>query len=193
MKLYRNRPYGYDAGSYTPPSSGTAGPWSDNFNRANEDPITGWTLLGGSANLRIGSYLLRGQSLGINAAGYYTTGSGTTDHYSSIKVCSKDGGGGPAVRMSGSDFYMFDHWESNASLNIWKVSSLTFTGIASKAGTVSLGDIMTIAVSKGTLTAFVNSTSQLTGVDSSFPSGGFGMQIPDDSADAYDDWNGGNL
>jgi hypothetical protein len=174
--------------------------WADDFNRANEDPAAGWTALVGQYNFKVASYMCRANSTAAFAAAYYNAASATADHYSSVKVHSLYAGGGPCVRVStsGRTFYMFDHWEGNNSYNIWRVNSRVFSMVASIAGGPSEGDIMTLTVSKGTLTGFVNSSFLVSGVDSSYLTGMFGAQIPGAVGgigviDTLDDWHGGNL
>lgn len=176
-------------------------PASDNFNRANQDPLGGnWTrLYSGTTNYpKLVSNKVTG-STSSRAVNYWNADSFNNDQWSEIKLNALTVYCGCAVRAlsDGSTYsnaYVFIYINSTA-VKLYKTTStsLSLTQIGSDyAISMNTGDTLKLAVSGTTLTPYHNGSAQATQSDSAFSSGAAGIICYGTSAN-LDDWSGGNV
>jgi predicted phage tail protein len=164
MKLYRNRPYGYEAGSYTPPSSGggSSSMWSDNFDRADGGLGSNWMNWGDLPPMKIISNYAAGSSAGDTGA-TWAANTPAADQFcqfwaSSINNVSLGVRVQPTSIMAG---YIFDI-SSGASGGRYRMfvqsTNGTAVAVASVAGTFASGDVFYTAVSGTNMVGMKNGT-----------------------------------
>ena len=171
-------------------------PATDNFNRANANPIGGnWTTVTGKGNIQIVSNVAIGTISGINAA-YWNADAFSNNQYSQVKLGAVASTWfGPAVRFSSSAYTGYLAESSNGtSLVLYKVIAGTTTSLASYTVTVSAGDIIRLEVVGSTLTVKHNGTTRITHTNAEIASGSCGLWVNDsDAAKSLDDWEGGSF
>jgi len=172
-------------------------PATDNFNRADENPLAGnWTTAPGAfAGLKIVSNAVDAVTGGEDCAAYWNADAFSTDHYTQLTSGSTASSTkGPAVRVRTAtqlDMYL---WSLNISgtNSIQKIVNDAFTLLLTTNITFISTDVMKLAVSGSTLTVYKNDVSQgtvtntalTTGVSGMFAdSGGAGRQLDNWQAD----------
>lgn len=174
---------------------------TDDFNRADQNPITGnWTtgLSGwGSNNLRILSLAL-GDASTSDAAAYWNANSFSNDQFSSIKfsvINTNDQPLGPCVRMDGTakTAYCCNAAGGGSNENIIKFSAGTFTQLATQNVTnVATGDLLRCEVQGSNISWVLNGVTAFTTPDPDIISGNLGIALSDSSV-AINFWQGGDL
>lgn len=168
---------------------------SDNFNRADEDPIAGnWTIVEG--NVRLVSNTMAGPSAPADSLAYYNADTPQNDQFSEIVAATPSNNDwGVACRISaGANGYVFEVFD--ATPQFAKIVSGTFTQLntLSPWTNVAAADVVRIEAAGTTLRAKVNGVevggSPLT--DSSIASGGAGAFFFDNNV-RLDNWQGGSL
>lgn len=182
---------------------------TDNFNRADQNPIAGnWTQV--SSLSGFGQAQLSGNQVIANVAGtrasyWWNAQSWNADQWASIKVttCLANSNLGVSLRNSTSGAatcYMclfLGTAGSAGTIRIQKFVTGTFTSLFSATNfTVNLGDIITGSVIGTQLSMYVNGNLWLTGTDGSIASGAAGWVVNGTTLNtnaAIDDWVGGNI
>lgn len=179
--------------------SNAALPATDNFNRADVNPIGGnWTTITGQTAQQIVSYAVKGTS--GTSGSYWNADTPNNDQYAQIKVwfTSGDYGAGPVVRcsISADTFYTLIVTDRTTA-QIFKVVGGSWTLLGGSSITISYfnnGDLIRLEISGTTLTPIIAGTTYATRTDSAITSGMVGMLNNYNNAYTYlDDWEGGNL
>lgn len=126
---------------------------TDDFNRANEATLTGnWETLG-TAGLRLQTNQLDVGTSSVNAfSGWKTSVNDFTDEQFSqvaIKSPANSDDGGVGVRFTNTGNgtgYLAVWWQSAGQVRLYKVTSGTFTEVATRTTTWTSGDILKISV-----------------------------------------------
>lgn len=169
---------------------------SDDFNRANEIPITtgNWTSPNSSSSNLV-SNQIQG-TVSVRSDMYWNPATFGADQYSQIRVRSVSAGAQyvyAAVRMSEGPDNAYFLRTDGAELLIIKAISGVFTTLQNCGVTIANGDIIKLAVFGNTLRAFNNGvqvgTDQASGGD--LTSGRTGFSTFDEST--LDDWEGGDF
>jgi len=171
-------------------------PATDNFNKADANPIGGnWTTVPGEAALKIVSSQCVQSLSGANRnAAYWNADSFNNDQYSKIKIVSLGtlNTVGPLVRVSPSAETFYRVVTSTTTITISKCIVGSFTNIGTTISyTFATGDTLKLAVVGTTLEVFVNDVSVGTRTDSDIASGSAGIYSRGDGV--VDDWEGGNV
>ena len=165
---------------------------SDNFNRADANPIGGnWTTVTASSPVQI----LTNQAAGTVGAGAYNTVywnanafaanqcSQGTDvsqfHYAWVSV---------RISISAETYYMF-RGAASGTWQLFKRIAGTNTQIGANYATVVSGDVVKLCVSGTTLTPYINGVAQTTQTDASIATGRPGFGIFDTNG-FLDNWSG---
>jgi len=170
---------------------------TDNFNRANENPATGWTTLTGATAFKVVSNAVTPVGTGEVAA-YYTGVTPPADHYSQCAIGSlaSGSGAGPAVRLqTGSlgGYLLSAYGASGGGLFITK-DDATLVGSALSTEPHVAGDVYRLEVQGTTLRAYRNNTLKITATDSTYATGQFGMWwFENVNGTTGDDWEGGDF
>jgi hypothetical protein len=175
-------------------------PATDNFNRANANPIGGnWTTgFNGIALKLLSNGCMSSETGGARDNAYWNADAFDSDHYSQIKIAALNGTSlaqGPTVRVqSGAQtFYQANCSTTTISLRKFVAGTITTIG-EDKAIAVAAGDIIRLAVFGSVLEVSLNGIVVRTGQDASIPSGGApGIHITGNANTIVDDWEGGNV
>ena len=169
---------------------------SDNFNRADESPLSGggnWATVTGFNNFRIVSNQVTQVTEPSDTAARYSGVTWPDDQWSQVTIADATlQNGGPAVRMNTSgtaSSYVFVVVASE--YRIYRISSGSATSIASAAGTFANGDVLYLEIQGTTLIAKKNGVQVLTVTDATHSAGGAG--IHGFSVSALDDWSAGDF
>jgi len=168
-------------------------PATDNFNRADANPIGGnWTTCSDVEALKIATNQVRSSGFSDGGA-YWNADSFAADHWSECKIIAASNDGGPAVRCSSSGFYYCTP-VSGGTIYRYKTGGNWVTLGTSKF-TAANGDVLRLqatGTSTTTLKVYVNGTLVATVTDSSSPltSGAAGLECYE--ATLLDDWQGSN-
>ena len=167
-------------------------PATDNFNRANQNPIAGnWSVVTGWANAQLLSNAV--QNLGGAGAAIYWNGDiFDNNQYSQIKVTG-DFRGGAIVRVNGNVFYLWYYAGANV-MRYYRVTGVeAYTQLGSDISvTVNTNSILKLEISGSTLTGYVDGVAQVTKTDTNIVAGSAGIHF-NGTAQIWDDWEGGNL
>lgn len=177
-------------------------PATDDFNRANEDPLAGnWTTVTGRNALKIVSNAVRGTVDATVNASQWNADTFADDQYSQVKCVGTVGNAkGPMVRVAAAanTFYTFIYNGTN-TLGVYKCLAGTTTQIgANYSHTFVQNEVLKLAVAgqdaDAVLTPYINGVEQATraGV-ATLNSGSAGMRTSDADASDLDDWEGGNV
>ncbi len=176
---------------------------TDNFNRANADPIGNpWTSAGDGGQFKIVSNAATPNALGSDCSAFENTVTWPNDQYSQAKVTvtGTDGGGrgiGVGVRMATNRNYYrlaIDHASSN-NVRLNKKVNGTSTQIWLRTVTLVDGDTLYLEVQGTTLIAKLNGVEiGASATDSSLSSGAAGICYSSTATSASeDDWEGGDF
>lgn len=177
---------------------------SDNFQRANQNPLAGNWLTWGSGNaLKLASNAVSASVTTSSWGGsYWNTNSFGDDHYSEITIGATSAAGvlrGPAVRMSSNGSATNGYvaqLSGTGNVSIQKIVAGTATtlGIA-QAISFTTGDVIRLSVSKNLLTMTQNGTVLIAIYDSTFITGGTPGMAFNQATHAIDatftNWKGG--
>lgn len=179
--------------------------FTDDFNRADANPIGGlWVGITSFNNLQIVSNEARGTLSGQRGAAYFNVAT-PSDQFSRVKVTGSGGNRGVFVRVSPSaaDFYAFflDYGSLGAGrgITLIRMKNDVENVIATGTATLALGDIIELRASGTgatvTLRCFLNGVEVLryndTNADRHF-SGYTGVYCGGNLS-GVDDWEGGGL
>jgi hypothetical protein len=169
---------------------------SDNFNRANANPIGGnWTTVPGAGALQIVNNQVQG--VGTSNTVYWNANVFSATQCSRVTMVDLGATyGGPAVRVSTTQhsYYYFKVANSGTSYEYGKVVNGIWSQLgANVTGTPQANDVLTICASGSTLTGYVNGTLQATRSDTDLSSGraGFGIFGTVTHLDNWHAWDGG--
>ena len=172
---------------------------SDDFNRANENPITGnWTS--GTSTFtdpQIVSNVVQGVTASADGSAFYNAITWPDDQYAELKITSLNvpGDGGPAVRLSAADKtgYIFSVDTNGTQYNIIKYVAGSGTNLSGTIGrTFIVGDIVRIEARGSSISVFHNNVQFFSVADGSIAAGNAGLFIFDNAADfTLDSWAGG--
>jgi hypothetical protein len=183
---------------------------SDNFNRANVNPIGGnWTTAPSFAALQILTSAAQNTSdTGTDNGAYWNANSFPNDQYSQCNVtdtslpegANGECGPGPMCRVATSaprNLYRVVFGPGNTTnLFFEKYAADSYSPIAGFSVTINNGDLLKLQVQGTTLTAFVNGTQVATTTDSSVTTGPAGLAFsscPAGSTVTFDNWEAGDL
>jgi len=174
---------------------------SDNFNRANENPIAGNWTSGTSTftDLQIVSNAVRGVTASGDGSAFYNAITWPNDQYSEVKIASLAAApdGGPAVRLSAADKtgYVFSVDTNGTEYHLVKFVAGVWTDLsAAQSRTFIVGDIVRIEARGSSISEFHNNVQIFSLADASIAAGNAGLFIFDNSASfIFDDWAGGAL
>jgi hypothetical protein len=177
-------------------------PASDNFNRADANPIGGnWTTSGNLAAMRLLSNQVKGSTTGTCGA-YWNADAFNDDQYSQIKGVSAtyQNTWGPSVRVAagGTEICYFFRYQTSTTLRVYKINGGSASQIGSDySNTYVQNDILRLEVSgqdaSAVLTPYINGVAQATRAGSAgFNSGSAGIRQAA-ATQLMDDWGGGNL
>lgn len=171
---------------------------SDNFNRANEDPLSdggNWSALGDSAACRIVS----NQATGPVLSQGFSLRSGQTfksDQWSEITIGTTLSTNtiGPGLRMSSTNATLYYYDVFNVGSSMRKIVSGVVTTIGTTNNSYASGDVIRIEIIGNNLEAFKNNVSELSVTDSAInTSNPPGVMADTGGVDASEDWSGGNF
>jgi len=170
---------------------------TDDFNRADEDPLGNgnWTTMTSNNDLAIVSNVCGAATTNSDCAARWSGDTFDDDQFSEYTIASAAASpdAGPAVRMASGawTYYFFNSWNSSNHLYKFVAGSLTEIGSATTTPDPTDGDEVRIEVEGSSLTGLINDSIINTGTDTSITSGDAGIQIYD--ATTIDDWISGNL
>lgn len=167
-------------------------PASDNFNRADSNPISGGNWTGVVNNLQITTNIAYGNTFAY-ALAYWSADAFNADHYSQVKLATSPSDGGPAVRVSaGPNSYHFDLKAGN-NCNMVKLVAGSFTNLQTGLTSPANGDTCYIEVVGTTIKVKINGVQVGTDqTDSSLSSGSAGI-FDYDQAGGSDDFLADNI
>lgn len=171
---------------------------TDNFNRADANPIGGnWTTVTGQSAMQIVSNQAKGSSTGFNGAYYNAQAFNDSQYVQAKGVTFGTGSWSITCRQSSSANTNYYLLVGNTSWSFGKTIAGTGSTIgAEQTKTIADGTVARLDCSGGnpvTLKAFFNGAQEAyTQTDSSISSGSPGVTVYGNSA-VYDDWEGGNL
>jgi len=175
---------------------------ADDFNRADGDPGSNWTVMGGG----LSKFEIRSNGAGTDTNFNHETGLWTAitwpnDQYSeltatilaaSIQAAVVRGSTGAQTAYLGG----FSNADAgNKNRRIWKYVAGTYTSLATEAVLVAAGDVLRLEVQGTTIRLYVNGTLRLNATDSDIASGSPGLYLRHNntSVAVLDDWSGGNF
>lgn len=180
---------------------------SDNFQRANANPIGGnWTPLLAADKAQIVSDAVNPSAISTPGDSFWNALSFPNDQWAQVTVGAISGTTsfvGPAVRMntSGTQSDYRVNWGGAATgaagtIALQKYVSGTFTSLQSRALTLNVGDTITLSAIGQDLAVYWNNFLVLATTDSSLTSGAAGFSIYSGVATAdavITAWSGGNF
>ena len=152
---------------------------TDDFNRANEDPLAGnWTGVGSTPLPRLVSNQFAGPSTDHARHCYRNDVTPANDQWSQITVTTAgtNNDWGPGVRWAtgATTGYFIDHFPGSEGL--YKVVAGTFTQIASGAATnYAVSDVLYCEAQGTTILCKINGSTDASVTDSSIASGRLGI------------------
>jgi hypothetical protein len=175
---------------------------SDNFNRANEDPLSdggNWTNLGGDNFTTESTSVAAPAGSGYNWV--YRAGSWSGDHSSEFTLTTYTANVGyavgVAVRMQGSGENGYELIAYNGNYLVREMTAGTPANIATLVATPSATDVMKLSITGSNMTASIDGTPDANCnpcSDASFTGGAPGMSgIATLSAMQVDDWSGADV
>jgi hypothetical protein len=168
---------------------------SDNFDRANSNPIGGnWTTATGCIAIKDISNGVAGVNTYAGNCAYWNANSFNNDQYSQIKVL--DTAGFPGVILRHGTNYYAAGVTSATRINIWRYDAGAFTNLATINTAVAVNDIFKADVVGTVITVYINGVpvGNYDDTGSSIVSGPPGVYVYGILASApdLDDWEGGN-
>lgn len=178
---------------------------TDDFNRANQNPLAGnWTTGPSQGDMRLVSNLAANfGDDGVDCAAYYSAISWPNDQYSKAKLATTGSAGGAAgpmltVRQSSSTNAHYrlavDHAGAN-NIDVARRVAGTYTSIATFTQAWTDGDTWEFRVQGTTLSVWRNGTQVGTNqTDANIASGFAGIGYSSlDANSTIDDWEGGDF
>jgi hypothetical protein len=182
---------------------------TDDFNRANADPIGGnWTTITGQGNLKIVSNAVT-FSVNNDSGIRYNTGTWPDDQYSQVKITDVGGtsttGFGPVVRCASGAYTCYGLYVCASGVAsdvvLYKRVAGAFTSLATRTQTYSAGDTFRIEAQGSTLrilykAAAVSDFTQLGAsfTDAVVSSGNPGIAYSSAvTSGSVDDWEAGSI
>lgn len=178
---------------------------SDNFNRANETPLSGggnWTTQAGNNPFNLSSNVAVPSSVASDDVSVYTAGTWPNDHYSQADLTVTSTGGGDqgiglVVRASAAAVTHYRGIADHASSgNIWisKLVAGVYTNLSSSTSSWTNGATWELDVQGTTLTFKRAGTTILSTTNSSIASGNPGIILSSLVTSAsLDNWQGGDF
>ena len=180
-------------------------PATDDFNRANANPIGGnWSTTGDANALLLLNNAVDATDINTNAA-HWNADTFNNNQYSLVTITTVAAGvsGGPTVRagVNGANpagyLWFYPNTANTMRLYRWNGDGAnSYTQIGSDYSvTVNAASILKLAVSGTTLTPTVDGADQTTQTDSTWDSGSAGLQVYGVGASQppFDTWEGGNV
>lgn len=166
---------------------------SDDFNRANETPISApWTLaMGTKPNLASNAM---SAAASADTLVYYSGAASTANQYAQTQSSTDNPDCGPAVRVSASVDDAYFLTSANVGNVYWKCVATTVSSFASTgfvAG-VGAGNIIKLEVSGSTLTKSENGVAGTSTTDTSISAAGDGVGVFM-FANTLDNWQGADI
>lgn len=178
---------------------------SDNFNRSNENPLSGggnWLTSTGETPLQITSDFVSCTTLGGNTNYQYYNGgiSWPNDQYSQVQLTTNVANSGTSsgcmVRISATTATFYTASIINGNLVLSKVVAGSFTSLATVSYSFTNGDVMLFQVVGTTLSCYMNGVLKTTTTDSSITSGFPGIFMQTNTGTTgnvnSDNWSGGS-
>ena len=176
---------------------------TDNANRADENPIVGWTTISGLGNLQIVGNEIRAVSTGTRNGAYHTATSPANDQWASAVIASyvdTASSGCVVVRVdTGAETYYAFCISYYAGFRYWELSrrsSGTFFSLDSANYAFVATDTIRIEAEGTTIRGFINGAQVTSQTDANIASGRFGIVMGIDAAVTdveLDDWSGGDF
>jgi hypothetical protein len=181
---------------------------TDNFNRANANPIGGnWTTAPSHSAIQLLSNVAQDSAdSGTDNSAYWNANTFPNDQYSQCNVTDSlssetaECGPGPMCRCSTSAprnlYRVIFSPGATQNLHFEKYAANSYSPIGGFTVTMNNGDLLKLQVQGTTLTAFVNGSSVATTTDSSVTSGPAGLAFsscPSGTTVTFDNWEGGDL
>lgn len=170
----------------------------DNFTRANENPMAGWTTLtGAGGGVKVVSNEMQAITTG-EIASYYTGVTPPNDQYSklTIRTLGSGSGPGPAVRLQTGSLggYQVSAYGASSGGLIMTRDDATAIGTSLGSEPHVSGDVYQINAVGASIEAFRNGVSKISGTDSTYASGRFGIWWWENAiGSTADDWEGGDF
>jgi hypothetical protein len=171
-------------------------PASDNFNRADANPIGGnWTTVPGANPFQILGQKAQGTVANVSNASYWNADAFADDQWSQLThvVRETNSGAGPIVRAQAdaNTFYLFAAISSVS--RYYRCVGGSMTQLGSNAGNTWEGVPLKLEVVGDVLTGYIDGAAQSTRTDSNIPGGGAAGMRAYGTAHKLDDWSGGNM
>ncbi len=172
---------------------------TDNFNRANENPLSGWTTITDEWPLQIIADQVRGTVTFENNGAYYTAVTPPDDHYSQIRIATGTSNSvAPAVRVAtgAATYYAANAQVSPPFADLYKIVGTSYTSLSTASTSLATNDIIRLTVIGSDLTMYQNGVPILTATDNAITSGRFGIYINTGgtlSNTEFDDFEGGDF
>lgn len=169
---------------------------SDNFNRANANPLDGsWTNGPGAlVDMRIVSNAATAATASTDAAAFSTAATWPNDQYSEVTIgAAGTGDGGPMVRMDANgNGYMAN--ANGGTITLFSISGngTNFGNLTGTSGSVTGGDVFRIEAEGTTIRIKKNGATVLTHTDATWTAGAPGIFNFDGSM-TFDSWAGGDF
>jgi hypothetical protein len=170
---------------------------NDNFNRANENPLSNsgkwtavlntWVLTSNTANGNSGG--------NVNNVVLWNANSFGNDQFAQLTISAIGSSfSGPSVRVSGSGgtANWYTCFESTTQMIFQRSVNGTATNITTTGITGATGDVVRIEVAGTSVTCKQNGNVISTTTDNSLTSGSVGMEMFNNGS-SVDNWSGGNL
>ncbi len=172
-------------------------PSSDNFNRANENPIGGNWTNESSDTMQIASNVVWPAAGANLAMAYWNADSYNANQFSQATIGGAALGSnyaGVAVRMAAGALTAYIYGDVVGTYKIQKIVAGTTTDIQTCSGTPTASDVLKLSVSGTSLTGTVNGGSTCNGTDSSIASGQPGIWGYSSLGNStVDDWSADNV
>lgn len=180
-------------------SSIASGPtvlFSDDFNRANQNPIAGnWSTQGGGfAGLEISSNKADGTT-GGNCASYVNAVTPDADCYAQCAISDSGipGGGGPCVRMATAANSMYGlQLFAGPTAALFYMAAGSYNSLALQVIAYTPGDVFKVEANGTAIKGYQNGVEILSATDANLTSGRAGLYAFG-SANKFDDFECGNL
>jgi len=168
-------------------------PASDNFNRANANPIGGnWTTGSGTADIQLLTNQVQG--VGGDCAAYWNADAFNGDHYSQAvtPVANPDAAVLCRHQQTAWTAYFFDALGTPEIF--FKIIGGSFTTLVAGGVAFAIGDVAKIDANGSTITAYKNGASVKTATDTAIVGGSAAIFcFGNSTANVLDDWQGNNL
>ena len=169
-------------------------PATDNFNRADVNPIGGnWTTIGALSAVQIVSNAAKGTNASGRSAAYWNADAFANDQYAQTVVPFTGGlYDGPVVRAAtGAETYYNFRPNGASTAILYKAVAGTFTALGSGWAFVA-GNTLKLSIEGTTLTGYINGVAQdPTQTDSALASGSAGIRFYG-TGGTLDDFEAGN-